>query len=150
MTKPWFKNYPENVAHEVDLNRYASLIDLFHQTTTKYKQQTAYSNFGAELTFEQVDELSRDFAAYLQDKLIITKGKRVALMCPNTLSFPVAMWGIIRAGAVQVNVNPMYTARELAHQLNDAQVDSIIIFSPSTKMLADIIDKTEIEKHYYR
>lgn len=145
MTKPWFKNYPENVAHEVDLNRYASLIDLFHQTTTKYKQQTAYSNFGAELTFEQVDELSRDFAAYLQDKLIITKGKRVALMCPNTLSFPVAMWGIIRAGAVQVNVNPMYTARELAHQLNDAQVDSIIIFSPSTKMLADIIDKTEIE-----
>ena len=145
MTKPWFKNYPENVAHEVDLNRYASLVDLFHQTTAKYKQQTAYSNFGAELTFEQVDELSRSFAAFLQGKLNIAKGERVALMCPNTLCFPVAMWGIIRVGAVQVNVNPMYTPRELAHQLNDAQVDTIIIFSPSTKMLADIIDKTNVK-----
>ncbi len=145
MTKPWFTNYPENVAHEVDLNRYSSLIDLFHPTTAKYKQQTAFSNFGAELTFEQVDELSRDFAAFLQGKLNIAKGERVALMCPNTLCFPVAMWGIIRVGGVQVNVNPMYTARELEHQLNDAQVDTIIIFSPSTKMLADIIDKTSIK-----
>ena len=145
MTKLWFKNYPENVAHEIDLNRYDSLVDLFQQTTAKYKQQTAYSNFGAELTFEQVDELSRSFAAFLQSKLKITKGERVALMCPNTLCFPVAMFGIIRVGAVQVNVNPMYTARELAHQLNDAQVDTIIVFSPSTTMLADIIDKTRVK-----
>ena len=145
MTNPWFKNYPENVAHEVDLNRYASLVDLFTQTTAKYKQQTAYSNFGAELTFDQVDELSRDFAAFLQNKLNIVKGERVALMCPNTLCFPVAMWGIIRVGGVQVNVNPMYTPRELEHQLNDAQVDTIIIFSPSTKMLADIIDNTGVK-----
>ncbi len=145
MTKPWFENYPENVAHEVDVNRYASLLDLFQQTTAKYKQQTAYSNFGAELNFEQVDELSRDFAAFLQSTLSIAKGERVALMCPNTLCFPVAIWGIIRVGAVQVNVNPMYTARELEHQLNDAQVDTIIIFSPSTKVLADIIDNTGIK-----
>ena len=145
MIKSWFTNYPENVAHEVDLSRYASLVDLFQQTTTKYHQQTAYSNFGAELTFEQLDELSRDFAAFLQTKLGITKGERVALMCPNTLCFPVAMWGIIRVGGVQVNVNPMYTARELKHQLNDAQVDTIIIFSPSTKMLADIVDNTAIK-----
>ncbi|PKI16600.1 AMP-binding protein [Colwellia sp. 12G3] len=145
MTKPWFTNYPENVAHEVDLNRHTSLLDLFHQTIAKYKQQSAYSNFGAELTFEQVDELSRDFAAFLQSKLNIVKGERIALMCPNTLCFPVAMWGIVRAGGVQVNVNPMYTARELAHQLNDAQVDTIIIFSPSTKILADIIDDTGVK-----
>ncbi|MBA6350827.1 MULTISPECIES: AMP-binding protein [unclassified Colwellia] len=145
MTKPWLINYPKNVEQQVDLNRYASLLELFHQTTTKYKPQTAFSNFGAELSFEQVDELSRDFAAFLQNKLNITKGKRVALMCPNTLAFPIAMWGIIRVGGVQVNVNPMYTARELKHQLNDAQVDTIIIFSPSTKMLADIIDTTDIK-----
>lgn len=145
MTKPWFTNYPENVAHKVDLGRYASLVDLLQQTTKKYQQQAAYSNFGAELTFEQVDELSRDFAAFLQTKLGITKGERVALMCPNTLCFPVAMWGIIRVGGVQVNVNPMYTARELEHQLNDAQVDTIIIFSPSTKMLADIIENTKVK-----
>jgi len=145
MTKPWIKNYPENVAHEVDLNRYDSLLALFHQTTAKYDQQTAYSNFGAELTFKQVDALSRSFAAYLQNELKIVAGERVALMCPNTLCFPVAMWGIIRVGGVQVNVNPMYTARELAHQLNDAQVETIIIFSPSTKMLADVIEKTDIK-----
>ncbi|AOW76612.1 long-chain fatty acid--CoA ligase [Colwellia sp. PAMC 20917] len=145
MTKPWLINYPKNVEQQVDLNRYASLLELFHQTTAKYKPQTAFSNFGAELSFEQVDELSRDFAAFLQNKLNITKGKRVALMCPNTLAFPIAMWGIIRVGGVQVNVNPMYTARELKHQLNDAQVDTIIIFSPSTKMLADIIDTTDIK-----
>ena len=145
MTKPWMKNYPENVAHEVDVNRYDSLIDLFHQTTTKYEQQTAFSNFGAELTFKQVEELSRCFAAYLQNKLNVVQGERVALMCPNTLCFPVAMWGIIRVGAVQVNVNPMYTARELTHQLNDAQVDTIIIFAQSSKMLADILDKTDVK-----
>jgi long-chain acyl-CoA synthetase len=145
MTKPWIKNYPENVAHEVDLNRYDSLLALFHQTTAKYDQQTAYSNFGAELTFKQVDVLSRSFAAYLQNELKIVSGERVALMCPNTLCFPVAMWGIIRVGGVQVNVNPMYTPRELAHQLNDAQVETIIIFSPSTKMLADVIEKTDIK-----
>lgn len=145
MTKPWLINYPKNVAQQVDLNRYSSLLALFHQTTAKYKRQTAFSNFDAELTFEQVDKLSRDFAAFLQSKLNIAKGERVALMCPNTLAFPIAMWGIIRVGGVQVNVNPMYTARELKHQLNDAQVDTIIVFSPSTKMLADIIDTTDIK-----
>jgi long-chain acyl-CoA synthetase len=145
MTKPWMKNYPANVAHEVDLNRYGSLLDLFHQTTTKYEQQTAFSNFGAELTFQQVDELSKSFAAYLQNKLNIVKGDRVALMCPNTLCFPIAMWGIVRVGAVQVNVNPLYTARELTHQLNDAQVDTIIIFSQSSKMLADVLEKTHVK-----
>lgn len=145
MTKSWFTNYPENVAHTVDLSRYSSLTDLLQQTTAKYQKKIAYSNFGAELTFEQVDELSRDFAAFLQNKLSVVKNDRVALMCPNTLCFPIAMWGIIRVGGVQVNVNPMYTPRELEHQLNDAQVDTIIIFSPSTEMLAEILDNTGIK-----
>jgi long-chain acyl-CoA synthetase len=145
MTKPWFANYPKNVAQAVDINCYDSLLPLFHQTTIKYKQLTAFSNFGAELTFEQVNKLSRDFAAFLQNKLNISKGDRIALMCPNTLCFPIAMWGIIRTGGVQVNVNPMYTARELAHQLIDAQVDTIVIFSTSTKILAKVIDKTQIK-----
>ena len=145
MLQPWFKNYPDGVNQIIDLNCYSSLVDLFHQTTVKYQTQTAYTNFGAELSFEQVDELSRNFSAFLQNKLNIVKGDRVALMCPNTLCFPVAMWGIIRVGAVQVNVNPMYTPRELQHQLNDAQVDTIIIFSPSTKMLADIINNTSVK-----
>jgi long-chain acyl-CoA synthetase len=145
MTKPWFTNYPKNVAHHVDLSQYSSLVDLFQQATAKYQKQTAYSNFGAELTYEQVDELSRDFGAFLQNKLGIVKNDRVALMCPNTLCFPIAMWGIIRVGGIQVNVNPMYTPRELQHQLNDAQVDTIIIFSPSSKMLAEILENTSIK-----
>ena len=145
MTKSWLQNYPDNTANQIDVKRYNSLIDLFQHSTIKYQKKVAYSNFGVEMTFEQVDELSRDFAAFLQNKLSISKGERVALMCPNTLCFPIAMWGIIRVGAVQVNVNPMYTARELQHQLNDAQVDTIIVFSPSTKMLADIVDNTGIK-----
>ena len=145
MTKPWFKNYPDNVAHEVDTHYYDSMLDLFNQSVVKYKKTTAFSNFERELSFNDVDRLSKDFAAYLQTQLHIKKGERVALMCPNTLCFPIAMWGIIRVGGVQVNVNPMYTPRELQHQLNDAQVDTIIIFSSATKTLADIIDNTSIK-----
>ncbi len=128
MSKPWLKNYPSNVADEIDLNSHSSMLELFHQSVATYQDNSCYSQNNNELSFNQVDRLSRDFAAYLQVVLKINKGDRVALMCPNFLSFPVAMWGIIRVGAVQVNVNPMYTARELEHQLNDAQVDTIIIF----------------------
>ncbi len=145
MTKPWFKNYPENIVQTIDMNKYNSMLDLFKPAVERYNSQCAYSNFDAELTFDEVDKLSRNFSAYLQSKLGIKKGERIALMCPNTLCFPVAMWGIIRSGCVQVNVNPMYTPRELEHQLNDAQVETVVIFTPSTKMLADIIDNTSIK-----
>jgi len=145
MSTPWFENYPKNVKHTIKVDSYCSLVDLFQQSVDKYHDKAAYTNFGSSLTFNEVDKLSRDFAAFLQQRLRITKGDRVALMCPNTLSFPIAMWGIVRTGAIQVNVNPMYTARELKHQLNDAQVDTIVIFSPSTKMLADIIDDTSVK-----
>ncbi len=143
--KPWFKNYPDNVAHEIDPDRYRSMLELFHDTVDEYQDNTAYISFGTELSFSELDRLSRDFAAYLQKYLSVEKGDRVALMCPNTLPFIVAMWGIIRAGAVQVNVNPMYTPRELRHQLNDAQVDTIIIFSGSSPVLAEIIGETEVK-----
>jgi len=145
MTKPWFKNYAENIAHTIDMDKYDSLLDLFKPAVEQYNNQCAYSNFNAELTFNEVDTLSRNFSAYLQSNLKMKKGERIALMCPNTLCFPIAMWGIIRAGCVQVNVNPMYTPRELQHQLNDAQVETVIIFTPSTKMLADIVDNTTIK-----
>jgi len=145
MTQSWFKNYPNNVAHQIDLHACNSLLDLFNQSVENYQNKTAFSNFGAELSFNDVDRLSNHFAAYLQSKLNISKGDRVALMSPNMLSFPVAMWGIIKVGGVQVNVNPLYTPKELQHQLVDAQVDTIIIFSPSTKVLADIVENTQIK-----
>ena len=145
MTKPWLKNYPKNINVQVDTQKYHSLLDLFHQTIAQYKDKIAFENFGAQLSFQQVDELSRNFAAYLQTKLQIKIGDRVALMCPNTLCFPVAMWGIIRAGGVQVNVNPLYTAHELEHQLNDAQVSTIVIFAASTTVLAEIKENTTVK-----
>lgn len=145
MPQSWFNNYPANVAHQIDLHACNSLLDLFNQSVERFQDKIAFSNFGAELSFNDIDKLSTNFAAYLQSNLSIKKGERIALMCPNTLSFPVAMWGIIKVGGVQVNVNPLYTPRELEHQLNDAQVETIVIFSPSTKVLADIIDKTSVK-----
>ena len=145
MTQAWFKNYPKNVTHQIDLDTAHSLLDLFNQSVERYQDTIAFSNFGAELSFSDVDRLSNDFAAYLQSELKIRKGDHVALMSPNMLSFPIAMWGIIKVGGVQVNVNPLYTPKELQHQLNDAQVKTIIIFSPSTKVLADIVDNTQVE-----
>jgi len=145
MAQAWFQNYPNDVAHEIDFQGNNSLLDLFNLSVKQYQDNAAFSNFGAELSFNEVDKLSNNFAAYLQDELKVNKGDRVALMCPNMLSFPVAMWGIIKVGAVQVNVNPQYTARELQHQLNDSQVDTIVIFAASTKVLADIIENTTVK-----
>ncbi len=143
--KPWHKNYPKDVAHDIDMSSYSSLADLFRQTVDKYQDNTAAVSFGSELSFNELDALSRDFAAYLQNKMSVKKGDRIALMSPNSLPFLVAMWGIIRAGAIQVNVNPLYTPRELQHQLIDAQVDTIVIFAGSTPVLAEIIENTQVE-----
>jgi long-chain acyl-CoA synthetase len=143
--KPWHKNYKDNVAHEIDTSQYHSMIDVFHKTVQTFEDKTAFISFESELSFNELDRKSRDFAAYLQSQLGIVKADRVAIMCPNILPFIVAMWGIVRTGAVQVNVNPLYTPRELKHQLNDADVDTIIIFSASTPVLAEIIDETPIK-----
>jgi len=143
--KPWHKNYPDTVGHDIDTSQYHSMIDLFHKTVETFQDKTAYISFESELTFNELDTLSRDFAAYLQNLLGVKKGDRVALMCPNGLAFVVAMWGIIRAGGVQVNVNPLYTPRELKHQLKDADVDTIIIFSGSTAVLAEIVNETPVK-----
>ncbi len=145
MSSAWLNNSPHNAKHRVNIDRYSSLLELFHQTTEKYHEQTAYSNFGVTLKYSEIASLSSHFAAYLQNELNISQGDRVALMCPNTLCFPVAMWALMRLGAVQVNVNPMYTSRELQHQLSDAQADTIIIFSSAIPTLAEIIVNTPIK-----
>jgi len=143
--KPWLKNYPANISHEIETNRYGSVIELFEETSQAFQDKTAYSSFETTLSFNQLDTLSTNFAAYLQNRLLIKKADRIALMCPNGLPFVVAMWGIIKCGAVQVNVNPLYTPRELKHQLNDALVDSIVIFSGSTPILAEIIEQSPVK-----
>lgn len=145
MSNPWFDQYDAWVPHEIDPDVHKNVVDMLLLAGDRYGEQIAYSNFGATKTYAETIALSRDFAAYLQTELGLAKGERVALMAPNMMAFPVAMIGILRAGGVQVNVNPMYTARELEHQLNDADVETVVVFSGSTKTLADIIDNTSIK-----
>ncbi len=145
MSKPWFDQYDPWVPQEIDADAYASVVDILLEAGERFKDNVAYSNFGATKTYSEVMDLSRDFAAYLQNELGVEKGDRVALMMPNTMVFPIAMIGILRAGCVQVNVNPMYTARELEHQLNDADVETIVAFSGSTETLAEIVEHTNIK-----
>ena len=145
MSKPWFDQYDPWVPQEIDADAYASVVDILLEAGERFKDKVAYSNFGATKTYAEVMDLSRDFAAYLQNELGVKKGDRVALMMPNTIVFPIAMIGILRAGGVQVNVNPMYTARELEHRLNDADVETIVAFSGSTGTLAEVVERTNIK-----
>lgn len=145
MSKPWFDQYDPWVPHEIDADAYANVVDMLMEAGERFKDNVAYSNFGATKTYGECLDLSRDFAAYLQNTLGVKKGDRVALMAPNMMAFPIAMMGILRAGGVQVNVNPLYTARELEHQLNDADTDTIVVFSGSTGTLAEVIDSTGIK-----
>ena len=141
----WQKSYTEGIPYEIDTSDCNSINELFREAVGSYSEKVAYSSFGSELTYQDVDRLSRNFAAYLQNDLGIKKGDRVAMMAPNTLVFAVGMFGVIRTGAIQVNVNPLYSPRELEHQLKDADADTIIIFSGSTATLAEVIDQTPVK-----
>jgi len=125
--RPWFKNYPEGVAHEVDMDQYRSIVSVFDDAVSKFSQRPAYSNFGKTLTFSEIEVHSRDFAAYLLGELKLKKGDRVAIMMPNCLQYPIAIFAILRAGLTVVNVNPMYTARELKHQLIDSGASALLM-----------------------
>ena len=141
----WQKSYSEGIPYEIDTSDCNSINELFRDAVESYGGKVAFSSFGSELTYQDVGRLSRNFAAYLQNDLGIKKGDRVAMMAPNTLVFAVGMFGVIRTGAVQVNVNPLYSPRELEHQLKDADVDTIIVFSGSTATLAEVIDRTPVK-----
>lgn len=142
----WQNSYPPGTASGIDMSACRSINQLFQDAVDAFGNRPAFSSFGAALTFNDMDRLSRDFAAFLQNEIGIGKGDRVAMMAPNTLGFAVGMFGILRAGGVQVNVNPMYTPRELRHQLEDADVETIVIFSGSTPTLAEIIDRTPVNR----
>ncbi len=144
MAKPWIQHYGESIPEKVDTSRYANVVDMLAEASELYGDRDAYSSFGGRLSFAETWALSRDFAAWLQHEVGIKKGDRVAVMLPNMMAFPVAMYGILRSGGVQVNVNPMYTARELEHQLNDADAETIVVFAGSTPTLAEVIGNTSI------
>ncbi len=127
MEKIWLRSYPQGVPEFVDVNEFKSLGQLFEQSCAQYRDRVAYINMGVGITYGELDRLSRDFAAYLQDVLKLPQGARIALMMPNLLQYPVCMFGALRAGYVVVNCNPLYTHRELEHQLKDSGAEAIVI-----------------------
>ncbi|HEY0878388.1 MAG TPA: AMP-binding protein, partial [Zeimonas sp.] len=126
MDRFWLKSYPAGVPHEIDHNRYRSLVALLEESFSKYGERNAYVGFGKSIRFREVDEMSRALGAWLQARGL-KKGDRVALMMPNVLQYPVAIAAVLRAGLVVVNVNPLYTPRELEHQLKDSGARAIIL-----------------------
>ncbi|MGH1578615.1 AMP-binding protein [Planktotalea sp.] len=144
MEKTWLKKYGD-IPHEIDASETGTVIDLLKETVATYGDKPAFHALHTNLSFNEVDRLSTAFAAWLQNSLGIKKGDRIALMMPNLLAFPVVSFGIIRAGAVQVNVNPLYTAHELQHQLNDSGAETIVLFSMATPTLAEIIKDTPVK-----
>ena len=145
MERIWHKSYPEWVPEELPAAPFRSVRDLFEQAFEKWPDQPSYYNMGTTLSYRQLDELSMQFACYLQKTLGLTRGERVAIMLPNILQYPVAMCGAFRAGLVVVNVNPLYTARELEHQLADSGAKCIVILENFTHTLQEVIDKTAVQ-----
>jgi len=139
----WTKSY-RDIPTEIDPDRYTSVVELLDGAMKRYADKVAFRSFSGSLTYRDVDQLSNAFCAYLQSKLGVKRGDRIAVMAPNIVAFPIAFIGIARAGAVQVNVNPLYTPRELQHQLKDAGCETIIIFNGSTPTLAEVVDQTGI------
>lgn len=145
MEKVWLKRYPADVPAEIDPDRFASLAEMLENAVANYADQPAFINMGEVMTYRKLEERSRAFAAYLQNGLGLKKGDRVALMMPNLLQYPIALFGILRAGMVVVNVNPLYTPRELEHQLNDSGANAIVIVSNFAHTLEKIVFNTSIK-----
>jgi long-chain acyl-CoA synthetase len=137
--KIWLKSYPPGVPAEIDLSAFDSLNTLVEQSFTQFSDRVAYVQMGREVTYRQLEALTRDFAAWLQNESGLQKGDRVALMMPNILQYPIAIFGVLRAGMVIVNTNPLYTARELEHQLKDSGAKAIVVLENFAHVLQEVV-----------
>ncbi len=146
MEKVWLKSYPKGVPEYAELGKYNSLAHMFDECAERHSHLPAFANMGASLSFSELNIESYNFAAYLQTELGLVKGDRVAIMLPNLLQFPVALYGVLRAGLVAVDVNPLYTARELEHYLKDSGAKAIVILENFADVLAEAIAETAVEK----
>jgi long-chain acyl-CoA synthetase len=145
MERPWLKSYPAGIATEIDPNEFSSLVDLFEKSIRQYAERPAFHCMGKTLTFGELDRRSREFGAWLQGKGL-GKGGRVAIMLPNCLQYPIAMFGTLRAGCTVVNVNPLYTARELEHQLADSGAEVIVILENFAHVLQEVRARTSVKQ----
>jgi len=144
MDKVWLKSYPAGVPAEIDVNQYASVREVLEESCAKYGPRRAYSCMGKAITFTELDDLSATFGAFLQGRGL-AKGARVALMMPNILQYPVCLFGTLRAGYTVVNTNPLYTARELEHQLTDSGAEVIVVVGNFAHTLAEVLGKTKLK-----
>jgi long-chain acyl-CoA synthetase len=144
--KPWLKSYPAGVPAEIDVNEFASAVAVLASSCEKYRNRPAFANMGRTLSYDDIDRLSADFASYLLNDLKLKKGDRVAIMLPNLLQYPIALFGVLRAGLTVVNTNPMYTARELKHQLNDSGASAIVVLDNFAATLAEVIGETKLRR----
>ncbi len=142
---PWFESYPENIPHEIDADNYPSLLELLEECIEKFGDKTAFVNMGVSMTYKELDIESKKFAAYLQEVSGLKKGDRIAIQMPNLLQFPIALFGVLRAGMVAVNTNPLYTPREMAHQFKDAGAKAVIILANFASNLEKVVKDTDIE-----
>ncbi len=143
--RPWLKSFG-SIPAEIDPDRHSSVVHMLEEAMEAFAEKTAFRSFGQSLSYAEVDTLSGQFCAFLQHELGVKKGDRVAVMLPNIAAFPIVFLGIMRAGAIQVNVNPLYTPRELQHQLNDASCEVIVVFNGVTATLAEVRAHTRIQQ----
>ena len=143
--KPWLKNYPDGVASTIKFDEYSSLVDMFEKTCAQFNSKKAFTNFGTSLTFNEIYNKSLNLAFFLQDKFKLVKGDRVAIMMPNLLQYPICTFGILKAGLIVENINPLYTERELENQLCDSNSETIIILENFAHLVEKIKHKTKLK-----
>ena len=146
MNKPWLEHYPPGVPAEIDVDRYPSLVALLESSVSRFADRPAYSNFGTTISYQTLDRMSSQLAAYLQQGLKLQRGDRVAVMMPNILQNPVSIFAILRAGLTVVNVNPLYTPRELRHQLKDSGARVILVLENFAHTVQAVLPDTDLEQ----
>jgi long-chain acyl-CoA synthetase len=145
MNKVWLKNYPTGVPAEINPNEYGSLTELLESSCRRFAELDAYTSLGRTTTYAEFDRDARDFAAWLQQSAKLQRGDRIAIMLPNVLQYPIALFGALRAGLTVVNTNPLYTARELEHQLTDSGAKAILILENFAHTLEAVIGRTQVK-----
>lgn len=145
MEKIWLQHYPPGVPHEINPEQFPSLVQVFEDAVSRFRDRPAFSNLGVTLTFADLDKATRDAAAFFQQEWRLGKGDKLALMMPNLIQYPVLLFGALRAGITVVNVNPQYTPRELEHQLKDSGATAIVILANFAHTLAEIVHETPVK-----
>ncbi|MGN6235318.1 AMP-binding protein [Dyella sp.] len=143
--RPWLDHYPDGVPAQIELDAYASVVAVLEEAFERFKDRPAFASFGKKLSYGEIDAMSARFAGYLAGELKLVKGDRIAIMMPNVLQYPVALFGALRAGLVVVNTNPLYTARELKHQLEDSGAKAIVVLDNFAATVQQVVAETHVQ-----